>query len=56
MDATRQTADASGRTPYEAPAIVDYGSLADITAGSLSGDFIDKSFPVNTPAKDLTFS
>ena len=45
-----------GLTSYEAPAVVDYGSLADITAGSLNGDFIDKNFPVNTPKADLTFS
>jgi len=41
---------------YEAPSIVDYGHLVDLTAGQLDGDFTDAAFPVNTPKRDLTFS
>ena len=53
MDATKNETD---EPRYEAPTVVDYGSLAEITAGTLSGDFLDKTFPVNTPRGDLTFS
>lgn len=41
---------------YEAPAVVDYGDLHDLTAGSSTGDFTDQAFPVGTPFKTLTFS
>ena len=41
---------------YEAPKVVDYGTLADLTAGQSDGNFTDRDFPVNTPKKDLTFS
>ena len=41
---------------YETPAIVDYGSLAELTAGGMSGDFTDRDFPAHTPKSDLTFS
>lgn len=41
---------------YEAPDIVDYGDLVELTAGSLDGDFTDAAFPTNTPKRDLTFS
>lgn len=46
----------SGRMDYEAPSVVDYGGLADITAGMSDGEFLDRDFPTNTPKKDLTFS
>ena len=41
---------------YEAPKVVDYGRLTDITAGQADGNETDKDFPVHTPKKDLTFS
>jgi hypothetical protein len=41
---------------YEAPKVVDYGTLAELTAGQSDGDFTDRDFPVHTPKKDLTFS
>jgi len=41
---------------YEAPGIVDYGHLVDLTAGQLTGNFTDAAFPVNTPKQDITFS
>jgi hypothetical protein len=45
-----------GRMPYEKPAVQDYGSLADLTAGQQDGNFTDRDFPVNTPRDELTFS
>jgi hypothetical protein len=41
---------------YERPAIEDFGSLAELTAGSQDGDFTDKAFPILTPKRLLTFS
>jgi hypothetical protein len=41
---------------YETPAVVDYGDLVELTAGSADGDFTDAAFPVSTPKRDLTFS
>ena len=41
---------------YEAPTIVDYGTLVELTAAQSDGDFTDRDFPVNTPKQDLTFS
>jgi hypothetical protein len=41
---------------YEAPKVVDYGTLAHLTAGQSDGSFTDRDFPVHTPKKDLTFS
>jgi hypothetical protein len=41
---------------YEAPRITDYGDLTELTAGQLSGNFTDATFPVHTPKLDLTFS
>lgn len=41
---------------YEAPLVVDYGNLLEITAGQADGNFTDRTFPVNTPKRDLTFS
>jgi hypothetical protein len=41
---------------YEAPKVVDYGTLVELTAGQQEGDFTDRDFPVNTPKRDLTFS
>lgn len=41
---------------YEAPKVVDYGTLVQLTAGQQTGDFTDKDFPAHTPRGDLTFS
>lgn len=41
---------------YEAPRIEDHGDLAELTAGTSSGEFTDKAFPVHTPKKEITFS
>ena len=41
---------------YEAPKVVDYGTLVQLTAGQQEGDYTDRAFPVNTPKRDLTFS
>ena len=41
---------------YEAPKVVDYGTLTEMTAGQSDGDVTDRDFPANTPKSDLTFS
>jgi hypothetical protein len=41
---------------YEAPEVVDYGRLTDITAAQQDGDTTDRDFPAGTPKGDLTFS
>jgi hypothetical protein len=41
---------------YETPQVVDYGTLTDMTAGQMDGNFTDRDFPVDTPREDLTFS
>ena len=41
---------------YETPEIIDFGDLVELTAGQADGDFTDRSFPTNTPKRDLTFS
>ncbi|HUK95970.1 MAG TPA: lasso RiPP family leader peptide-containing protein [Gaiellaceae bacterium] len=41
---------------YEAPAVIDYGDLNDLTGGSKDGDFTDAAFPTDTPKSKLTFS
>jgi hypothetical protein len=41
---------------YEAPTVVDYGELTDITAAQQDGNFTDREFPAGTPRGDLTFS
>ena len=40
---------------YETPRIEDHGDLAELTAGTSTGEYTDKSFPIATPKKDLTF-
>jgi hypothetical protein len=56
MDDRTFTAEDREPTSYEPPTVTDYGNLTDITAGQSAGNFTDRSFPVNTPARDLTFS
>jgi hypothetical protein len=41
---------------YEAPIVVDYGSLRELTAGLNHGTALDASFPAHTQLSDLTFS
>ena len=41
---------------YEAPKVVDYGTLIELTAGQSDGDYTDRDFPANTPKRDMTFS
>lgn len=41
---------------YEAPRIVDYGDLLELTRQTSSGNFTDQSFPTHTPKSALTFS
>jgi hypothetical protein len=41
---------------YETPKIVDFGTLAELTAGQADGNFTDHYFPANTPKPLLTFS
>jgi hypothetical protein len=41
---------------YEAPEIEDHGDLAELTAGSHTGEYTDKAFPTHTLKSELTFS
>jgi hypothetical protein len=41
---------------YVKPTVTDHGTLRAITAGTKNGNFLDKSFPTNTPKDQLTFS
>jgi hypothetical protein len=40
---------------YEKPKVVDYGDLVELTAGRHDGNWLDASFPINTPKRKLTF-
>jgi hypothetical protein len=41
---------------YEAPQVVDYGDLVELTAGSADGCYLDADFPANTKKSALGFS
>ena len=41
---------------YTKPELVEVGSFEDVTLGNSTGNFLDASFPVNTPFSALTFS
>jgi hypothetical protein len=41
---------------YEAPRVVDYGTLVALTAAQHDGEYTDRDFPAGTPRGDLTFS
>lgn len=41
---------------YEAPQVVDYGDLVELTAAASHGSFTDATFPAHTPFGDLTFT
>jgi hypothetical protein len=41
---------------YEKPTVVDYGELAELTAGTTTGSKLDHYAPTGTPFTALTFS
>lgn len=41
---------------YLKPEIADYGDLAELTAGTQNGDYLDADFPAGTPRGGLGFS
>jgi hypothetical protein len=41
---------------YETPEVTDYGRLADLTAGTADGCYLDADFPVMTKKSQLGFS
>lgn len=41
---------------YVAPSIKDHGDLAELTAGTHTGDNLDATFPVGTPKGQLLFT
>jgi hypothetical protein len=43
-------------TDYIAPEIIDYGDLAELTAGLNRGGPVDAAFPMSPPRRDPTFS
>ena len=47
---------AEDKPTFEVPKVVDYGDLAQITAGQSSGSRLDATFPNGTPIPNLTFS
>jgi len=52
MDVTDQDTLAE----YEAPKVVDYGDLFELTQGMRDGDHLDADFPAGTSRGDLGFS
>ena len=41
---------------YEAPQVVDYGDLIELTAAGGDGDCLDADYPVGTKRANLGFS
>jgi hypothetical protein len=41
---------------YIKPEVVDYGDLAELTAGTQDGDFLDATYPIGTARGQLGFS
>lgn len=41
---------------YTTPELQVHGDVEVITLGSANGNFTDKTFPMNTPKPQLTFS
>lgn len=41
---------------YEAPRLIDLGSVSEVTAQNANGARTDADFPAGTPMSDLTFS
>jgi hypothetical protein len=48
--------DTTEHDHYESPELRVEGSVEELTHGADDGNFLDQSFPVNTPRGDLTFS
>jgi hypothetical protein len=46
----------TSRGTYHTPEIVEVGSVSQLTQGERSGNFLDDTFPNDTPAGDVTFS
>lgn len=44
------------KLPYDAPEVLEMGSLEQLTAGASDGSKLDAAFPAGTPKNDLTFS
>ena len=44
------------RKTYETPNLVELGSVEQLTLGQSRGGRLDRSFPVDTPFEQLTFS
>jgi hypothetical protein len=45
------------KTPtYQSPSLVVVGTLTELTRGSVAGNYLDHSYPTNTPKSQLTFS
>jgi len=56
MDIRSIQADDTAGERYERPAVVDYGDLLDLTAGTSDGCYLDADFPVLTKKSQLGFS
>lgn len=41
---------------YDPPAIVELGTVEELTLGNQAGNNLDKTFPTGTPKGQLTFS
>ncbi len=41
---------------YDPPAIVELGTVEELTLGNQTGNNLDKTFPTGTPKGQLTFS
>jgi hypothetical protein len=41
---------------YQSPMLTVIGSFEEITQGTSTGNYLDKTFPVGTPKDQLTFS
>ena len=48
--------EAEKHVEYEKPAVIDYGDLLELTAGTHNGTQLDATFPVHTKKSQLTFS
>jgi hypothetical protein len=48
--------DPRDSTEYIEPEVVDYGDLAELTAGTQNGYFLDATFPISTRRRFPGFS
>ena len=44
------------RKHYEAPQLIELGTVEALTLGGKNGAFLDNTFPTGTPFSQLTFS